>query len=249
MRARIADLSIEFTAHSGVFTRFFGDYTEEGVITPPDIIVSVNEEEIAKEKEAYFQQNKGANLVYEKNEKFHTFLDGYLEYITSHRNLAMQLWRFDAFLLHASAISCDGKGICFCAQSGTGKTTHSRLWQECFGDRFFYVNGDKPIVRKKDGIFYLYGTPWAGKENYQTNCHIPLHAICLLKRGQTDTIKEITKDEMFFGLINQILHPAQEQASMRTLDLVDEAITQAKRYELHCTPTPQSVEVSKIMLG
>lgn len=248
MRAVIADLNIEFITHSAVFARFFQGYTKEGVLTTPDLIVKTTIEEIDFEKEAYFKENKGARALYEADEKFRTLLDGYLEYIVAHRNLALQLYQYDAFLLHASAICCDGKGICFCAKSGTGKTTHSRLWQKRFGQRFFYVNGDKPILRKIDGKFYLYGTPWAGKENDQTNCRVPLHAICLLKRGEIDTVKEITKDEAFFGLMNQILHPVQEEAAMKTLDLVQEAIAQARRYELYCTPTEKAVEVAKVML-
>ena len=44
--------------------------------------------------------------------------------------------------------------------SGTGKSTHARLWRETFGDRAVMVNDDKPLLRiTKDGVI-AYGTPW-----------------------------------------------------------------------------------------
>ena len=42
-------------------------------------------------------------------------------------------------------ISFDGQGIAFAAPSGTGKTTHIKLWQRLYGDRVEIINGDKPL--------------------------------------------------------------------------------------------------------
>ena len=67
----------------------------------------------------------------------------------------------DAFLMHCAVIGYEGRGYAFSAPSGTGKTTHIRLWKQVFGaDRVTVVNGDTPILRLIDGVFYAYGTPW-----------------------------------------------------------------------------------------
>ena len=43
----------------------------------------------------------------------------------------------------------------FCGSSGTGKTTHMLLWQKMLGDRFKFINGDKPIIRFIDNVPYI----------------------------------------------------------------------------------------------
>ncbi len=244
MRCNIADLEIEVHNRYAMAPIFFEKYRSNSSEQEPDIELSVSDDELEFQKDAFFADHPGFQRLTEENEEAREAVTGYLETVAMHRKLGMELYRYNAFLLHASAICVDGKGICFCAKSGTGKTTHSRLWQELFQDRFFFVNGDKPIVRKMDGKFYLYGTPWAGKENYHRPCRVPLHAICVLQRGKENEIHPISTDEMFFALMSQILHPEAEEAAIKTLDILKEAIGACGRYLLHCTPAIESAVVS-----
>ena len=71
--------------------------------------------------------------------------------------------RYDAFFFHCSAISVDNQAVMFTAKSGTGKSTHRNLWLKNFGNRVTVINDDKPIIRKVNGIFYVYGTRGRGK--------------------------------------------------------------------------------------
>ncbi len=50
-------------------------------------------------------------------------------------------------MLHASAIVVGNSAYLFSASSGTGKSTHTKLWQECFGDKAVIINDDKPVIR------------------------------------------------------------------------------------------------------
>ena len=59
--------------------------------------------------------------------------------------------RYDAFWLHASVVEKDGAAYAFTAPSGYGKSTHTRLWLEAFGDRVRIINGDNPIIRLQNG--------------------------------------------------------------------------------------------------
>ncbi|MCM1312345.1 MAG: phosphoenolpyruvate carboxykinase [Bacteroides sp.] len=70
--------------------------------------------------------------------------------------------RHGAVSLHASTVCLDGKAYIFMGKSGTGKSTHSRLWQRCF-DSCELLNDDNPVVRMENGIAVVYGTPWSGK--------------------------------------------------------------------------------------
>ena len=72
-----------------------------------------------------------------------------------YRIICKKILSFDAMLMHCAAVSVDNEAYLFTAVSGTGKTTHINLWRKKFGDRFFVINGDKPIIRLIDGKFYV----------------------------------------------------------------------------------------------
>ena len=54
----------------------------------------------------------------------------YLEFLCIHDSLAAQLPAHHRFLMHGAAIAFDGAAYLFTAPSGTGKTTHVRLWRQ-----------------------------------------------------------------------------------------------------------------------
>ena len=92
-------------------------------------------------------------------------------------------------LFHCSAVAVDGKAYLFTAASGTGKSTHTRMWRQHFGGRAVMVNDDKPILRIKDDGIYVCGTPWCGKHGLQTNVEVPVQGICILGGGEKNMIK------------------------------------------------------------
>ena len=76
-----------------------------------------------------------------------------IETIALHDRITRKLLEKDIFLMHGSAIAVDGECYLFTAPSGTGKSTHTRLWREYFGDRAVMVNDDKPyLYRKNDRV-------------------------------------------------------------------------------------------------
>ena len=91
-------------------------------------------------------------------------------------NAVMMAYAFSSadkqtLLMHASVIRCDGKGYLMTAPSGTGKSTHTRLWRQCF-DQCELVNDDNPVVRIEQGKAMVYGSPWSGKTPcYRNVCH------------------------------------------------------------------------------
>ena len=63
------------------------------------------------------------------------YSDAYLETLAVYRKIAERMPVYDTFLFHGSAIAVDGAAYIFTAQSGTGKSTHARLWREMLIDR------------------------------------------------------------------------------------------------------------------
>lgn len=86
-------------------------------------------------------------------------------------------------LIHASVTMKDGKGYAFLGTSGTGKSTHSRLWLTHI-EGTELLNDDNPAVRiLPDGRTFVYGTPWSGKTPCYKNKQAPLGAFVLLKQA------------------------------------------------------------------
>ena len=96
-----------------------------------------------------------------------------------YRAICTRMPDFDGLVLHASAVSVDGRAFLFVAPSGAGKSTHARLWCEQFGPRAVTLNDDKPLLRRQGGTWRVYGTPWSGPHGVNANASAPLHALCL----------------------------------------------------------------------
>ena len=93
----------------------------------------------------------------------------------------------DTLLFHAAVVSCEGRGYLFLGPSGTGKSTHARLWLKHFGGTEL-VNDDNPVVR--DGV--VYGSPWSGKTPCYRNVSLPIGGIVMLSQAPHNKIRRLT---------------------------------------------------------
>ena len=128
----------------------------------------------------------------------------------------------------------DGKAYAFTAPSGTGKSTHCRLWLEAFPEKARIINGDKPLIRYIDGKLYAYGTPWCGKENYNVNTKAELCSICFINRGQENVIKQIDKNEAVKKIFTQLLLPETNAQTDSFFNMLAVMCDKVKFYSLQC---------------
>lgn len=106
---------------------------------------------------------------------------------------AQAILRRDGISIHASAVAADGKAWLFLGKSGTGKSTHARLWlRNIPGSRL--LNDDNPAVRLVDGKAVAFGTPWSGKTQCYRNESSPIGGIVRLVQGDADIFTK--KDEV-----------------------------------------------------
>ena len=171
------------------------------------------------------------------------FSDGYLEELAVYRRIAEQMIDFDTVLFHGSVIAVDGAGYLFTAKSGTGKSTHTRLWREYFGDRAFMVNDDKPLLHIADTVT-AYGTPYNGKHRLGSNISVPLKAICILTRSADNHIEPITREQAYTMLLQQVYRPADMLKMAKTLDLVDRLADSVKLCQLGCNMDISAAKVA-----
>lgn len=88
-----------------------------------------------------------------------------------------------AISIHASVVQLEGKGYLFMGKSGTGKSTHSALWQATF-EGCELLNDDNPTLRLMENEVWVYGTPWSGKTPCYKNASYPLAGMVRLKQAQ-----------------------------------------------------------------
>ncbi len=127
-------------------------------------------------------------------------------YLESGHQFAGYLIGFNGFVLHSSAVEFDGKAYLFSGPCGMGKSTHTRLWQSVFGEKVCVFNDDKPALRRIDGKWYAYGTPWCGKDGINQNKKVPLAGICFLKRGDENKIRRLGSKEAVLYFMAQTIH-------------------------------------------
>ena len=211
-----------------ILNRQIADYlTDEEA----DFTVAITPEYIQREIEEEVRQN-------------HDFPPEYSEYLAIYRYICTKIIEYGGFLMHGSALAIDGKAYLFCAPSGTGKSTHTRLWREVFGDRVTMINDDKPVILKKEGVFYACGTPWSGKHDLDTNISVPLGGIILLARGEDNQIEKTSPGHLLGLLFNQIFRPQDNEAYLNTIDLVDEMLSCCPLYKLSCTISQDAPRVA-----
>lgn len=171
------------------------------------------------------------------------FSDGYLETLAVYRKIAEKLPYYSAVLIHGSCVSVGGVGYLFTAKSGTGKSTHARLWREFFCDRAVMINDDKPLIRMTDEGPIIYGTPWDGKHRLSTNTAVPLKAICILERAEKNHITQVGVYEAYPMLLQQVYRPLDSVALAKTLPIVDKLADSASLWKMGCN---MNIEAAKI---
>lgn len=192
---------------------------------------------------AFERQRAKKNSDSEKTETVN-FTDEYLETLSVYRKIAERMPFLNVLLFHGSVIALDNDGYLFTAGSGTGKSTHTRLWREMFGERVVMINDDKPLLRITDCGAIAYGTPWNGKHRLSTNMSVPLKAICILTRSEKNHIEEISAKEAYHMILQQTYRPVDSEAMMKTMTLIDMLIDNMKFYKLGCNISYEAVEVA-----
>ena len=113
---------------------------------------------------------------------------------------AQAILKHSAVSLHASAVVSEGKAYLFMGKSGTGKSTHSRLWLENV-EGAWLLNDDNPIVRFADGKAEAFGSPWSGKTPCYRNEHASVEAMVRLAQAPFNRFMRKSDVEAFSLLL------------------------------------------------
>ena len=221
MTYNISDLLVEIPAAGGMASRC-KEY-EFSKQAKADIVI----------REELYDLNKHPGL---KNET--------MIYLQSGFQFYRELLRFDGLMLHSSAVALNGKAYLFSGPCGVGKSTHTNLWREVFGNDAVIFNDDKPALRRLEDRWYAYGTPWCGKDGINVNIKVPVAGICFLKQSDHNEIRRIDGKQALTKVISQTTYHLSDVEKMQLMMTnVERLISEIPIYELCNKPERAAAEL------
>lgn len=183
--------------------------------------------------------------AYDRSDPRHVdYTPFFLEFTAIHKLIVERLLEDQVLMMHGSALRMDGQGYLFSARSGTGKSTHARLWREAYGDRVQMINDDKPLIRLTDEGARVYGTPWNGKHHLGGNISAPLKAIFFLFRDQTNHAEPLGPTEAFPLLISHVYRPEDRLKAARTMEMIRLLLQKVRVFRLCCNTDQEAARVA-----
>ena len=220
----LAGLNVGVESRFDLLYRLSGDYLTEAV---PDFAIRADASGMEQTR-----QEIGTPITEED-----------AEFMCLHREMAEKMACFDRWLIHGAAVCVDGRGYLFCAPSGTGKSTHISLWRELLGDKMTVINGDKPFLRRQNGKILVCGSPYAGKEGWNTAQSIPLAGVCILSRGQENTIRRLSPHEALSAIIPSLYYPRQGRQTAGYAAILRD-LAKLPCYDLVCNISMEAAQLS-----
>ena len=227
MICKVADLIAEIPASGGLSPRC-REYLHSGG-EAPDIVIREDRYRLHKYSPAFGENN--------------------IAYMESAYQFYRELVSFGGFYLHSSAVVLDNRAYLFSGDSGVGKSTHARLWQQLRQDAYV-INDDKPALRRMDGIWYAYGTPWCGKDGINRNEKVPLAGICFLKQAPENRIRQLEPFEAAQRILAQTIYRFSDAALLdQMLASLELLLREIPVYELENRPEPDAARLSMKTMG
>lgn len=148
-----------------------------------------------------------------------------------------------AFSLHSSLVRrAQGDAVLFTAPSGTGKSTQAALWEQFGGGDT--LNGDRSILRRVDGVWTAFGSPFAGTSGIFRNESAPVRALVVLRQAPENTIRRMSAPEAFRAVYSESLLPRwHHEAHQRVIEMIMAIISEVPVYLLACTPDERAVRL------
>ena len=147
--------------------------------------------------------------------------------------------------IHSSVIECGGRAAIFLGESGTGKSTHTRLWRESI-EGAKLLNDDSPILRIEGDEVRIYGSPWSGKTPCYKNLSYPIAGVCRLSQAPYNKISRLGTIAAIGAVLPscppQYAHDDYLQdAICKTLGRV---LRKVAVYHLECLPNEEAAHLS-----
>ncbi len=180
-----------------------------------------------------FQRGEIYTRSFESREVSDELLSNPLAFPLSEVLMVCLLAQGRGLMVHACGVDDGGRGYLFAGNSTHGKTTMARLWK----DRAIILNDDRIVLRRHEGQFWMYGTPWHGEYTGVSARGVPLEKVFFLSHAETNSTFRREDVDAVSMLLTRCFPPLWDQEGMRfTLDLCDQLVSEVPCYALGFVP-------------
>jgi hypothetical protein len=147
--------------------------------------------------------------------------------------------------VHSSSVVCDGRAVMCLGESGTGKSTHTRLWLENIPGTHL-LNDDSPILAVEGDELVVYGSPWSGKTHCYRQERVPVAALLRLEQRPENSIRRLGTVEAFSAL-QPSCPPCMAREDRLTdmlVDFLSDVLKYASVYRMGCLPDTGAANLS-----
>jgi hypothetical protein len=123
------------------------------------------------------------------------------------------LTRVGSIIVHACGIDYRGKGILFVGESGAGKSTLTKIFNQKPGVEI--LSDDRIVIRKKNGCYWMYGTPWHGDAKFASPVKLKLEKIFFIRHGQTNLVKAVGGTQPVLQFLKASFPPYWDKKGMQ----------------------------------
>ncbi|MBE6210510.1 MAG: hypothetical protein E7130_02610 [Rikenellaceae bacterium] len=150
-----------------------------------------------------------------------------------------------AIAIHSSVIVKDGGAVMFLGESGTGKSTHTRLWRENI-EGAKLLNDDSPIIRCVDGVPTVFGSAWSGKTPCYINKSFPIRGIVRLSQAPYNAMRRQGTIESLGALLPSCppSFAYDNELQDNICDTLSEVLAKVPVYHLECLPDAAAAQLS-----
>lgn len=242
-RMKIADVLMDVSSQYEMLAEYCRDYIVEDSVEEVSERLVLTMEDIEKERAIAEKSGESVPMLGSR-QNMPQYSPQYLETLAALRKIADFMPEKDCFLMHGAVVAWKDQGYLFTAPSGTGKSTHLALWKKYLGDQAEVINGDKPFLKVTEDEVWVYGTPWAGKEQWQVNKKVALKGICFLGRGEKNSIQKIDSFSALPFLMRQVYFTDASQSAGKTMELLDQMLKKVPLYRMKCDISKEAFECS-----
>lgn len=155
--------------------------------------------------------------------------------------------KYRALEMHASVTVKDDRGYLFLGKSGTGKSTHSRLWMEAFEDAWL-LNDDNPVVRLEDDGVWVYGSPWSGKTPCYKNARARVGAFVRLHQAAENSIEKARPSKAYIDVYSSCSGlKFMPEVRDELYGVIARVVESVPVFELDCLPNTEAAQVCAAM--
>ncbi len=150
----------------------------------------------------------------------------------------------DMYVIHSASILYKGKAWLFSGISGTGKSTHTNFWKECYNTPI--LNGDLNMIGFDNGSAVVYGLPWCGTSEIYTRETYPLGGITFLKQSSENEVIIPSKDKKILYFMQRLISPSWKISHIEdSLKFAEKVADAVPFMRLLCTKSPEAAKVMK----